>query len=52
MRRKIYGIFVAGGSGTRMGGEVPKQFLMLDGRPILQRTIEGFLARRPWSPAD
>ena len=47
MRRKIYGIFVAGGSGTRMGGEVPKQFLMLDGRPILQRTIEGFLEAEP-----
>ena len=47
MRRKIYGIFVAGGSGTRMGGEVPKQFLMLDGRPILQRTIEAFLEAEP-----
>ena len=38
---------MAGGSGTRMGGEVPKQFLMLDGRPILQRTIEGFLEAEP-----
>ena len=47
MRRKIYGIFVAGGSGTRMGGEVPKQFLTLDGRPILQRTIECFLEAEP-----
>ena len=47
MRRKIYGIFVAGGSGTRMGGEVPKQFLLLDGRPILQRTIERFLEAEP-----
>lgn len=47
MRRKIYGIFVAGGSGTRMGGEVPKQFLLLDGHPILQRTIERFLEAEP-----
>lgn len=47
MHRKIYGIFVAGGSGTRMGGEVPKQFLLLDGRPILQRTIERFLEAEP-----
>lgn len=47
MRRKIYGIFVAGGSGTRMGGEIPKQFLLLDGRPILQRTIERFLEAEP-----
>lgn len=47
MRRKIYGIFVAGGSGTRMGSDVPKQFLLLDGRPILQCTIERFLEAEP-----
>jgi len=47
MRRKIYGIFVAGGSGTRMGGDVPKQFLPLDGKPILQWTIERFLEADP-----
>ena len=47
MRRKIYGIFVAGGSGTRMGGDVPKQFLLLDGKPILQWTIERFLEAEP-----
>jgi 2-C-methyl-D-erythritol 4-phosphate cytidylyltransferase len=47
MRRKIYGIFVAGGSGTRMGGDLPKQFLLLDGRPILQCTIERFLEAEP-----
>ena len=47
MRRKIYGIFVAGGSGTRMGGDPPKQFLLLDGRPILQYTIERFLEAEP-----
>ena len=28
-------VVVAGGSGTRMGGETPKQFLLLHGRPIL-----------------
>ena len=47
MRRNIYGIFVAGGSGTRMGGDVPKQFLLLDGKPILQWTIERFLEAEP-----
>ena len=47
MRRNIYGIFVAGGSGTRMGGDLPKQFLPLDGRPILQCTIERFLEAEP-----
>ena len=47
MRRKIYGIFVAGGSGTRMGGDTPKQFLLLDGRPVLQCSIERFLEAVP-----
>lgn len=42
MDRKIYTIFVAGGSGTRMGADMPKQFLPLGGKPILQRTIENF----------
>ena len=35
MNRKTYGIFVAGGTGTRMGSDIPKQFLELDGVPIL-----------------
>ena len=47
MRRIIYGIFVAGGSGTRMGGDTPKQFILLDGRPILQLAIERFLDVEP-----
>ena len=37
-------IIVAGGSGTRFGTEVPKQFLVLGGKPILMRTIEAFEA--------
>ena len=45
--KRIYGIFVAGGSGTRMGGNLPKQFLPLGGRPVLQRTIERFLEAEP-----
>lgn len=47
MDRKIYGIFVAGGSGTRMGGNIPKQFLNLGGKVILQRTVERFLEAVP-----
>jgi 2-C-methyl-D-erythritol 4-phosphate cytidylyltransferase len=39
-----YAIIVAGGSGSRMKSAVPKQFLLLDGKPILQHTIERFLA--------
>ncbi len=35
-------IIVAGGSGSRMGGDVPKQFLPLAGKPILMHTIEAF----------
>jgi 2-C-methyl-D-erythritol 4-phosphate cytidylyltransferase len=37
-----YVIVVAGGSGTRMGASIPKQFLLLKGRPILMYTIEAF----------
>ncbi|MBQ6166686.1 MAG: 2-C-methyl-D-erythritol 4-phosphate cytidylyltransferase [Muribaculaceae bacterium] len=35
-------IIVAGGSGTRFGAELPKQFLALGGKPILMRTIAAF----------
>lgn len=35
-------IIVAGGKGLRMGGDVPKQFLVVDGKPILMHTIERF----------
>lgn len=47
MGRKIYIIIVAGGSGSRMGSSLPKQFLELDGVPILQRTIEKFVSAVP-----
>lgn len=43
MSRPVYAVFVAGGSGTRMGSELPKQFIELEGTPILQRSIERFL---------
>jgi len=39
---KLYVIIVAGGSGKRMGAEIPKQFLELAGRPVLMHTIERF----------
>ena len=47
MTRKKYAIIMAAGSGTRMGAEVPKQFIELDGKAILQRTIEVFLNACP-----
>lgn len=35
-------IIVAGGKGLRMGGDIPKQFVPIAGKPILMRTIERF----------
>ncbi len=37
-----YIIVVAGGKGLRMGGDIPKQFLPVNGRPVLMRTLERF----------
>lgn len=39
---KRYCIIVAGGSGRRMKASLPKQFLLLDGRPVLMHTMERF----------
>ncbi|MXV15546.1 2-C-methyl-D-erythritol 4-phosphate cytidylyltransferase [Hufsiella ginkgonis] len=39
---KYYAIIVAGGSGSRMGSEIPKQFLQVAGKPVLMHTIEAF----------
>lgn len=38
---------MAAGNGSRMGAELPKQFLELEGKSILQRTIEAFLEAVP-----
>lgn len=35
-------IIVAGGSGKRMGAAIPKQFLLLKGKPLLCWTIDAF----------
>ena len=40
---KKYAVIVAGGSGSRMGSAVPKQFLLLGGRSVLWHTLEAFL---------
>ena len=39
-----YVIIVAGGKGLRMGGELPKQFIPVEGRPVLMRTLDTFHA--------
>lgn len=42
-----YVIIVAGGQGLRMGSAVPKQFMLLGGRPIIMRTIDRFVEALP-----
>ncbi len=40
----VYGILLAGGSGTRIGAAVPKQFVEVGGKPILYYTVRNMLA--------
>ncbi len=42
-----FNIIVAAGSGSRFGADLPKQFCMLDGRPVLFHTIEAFRKALP-----
>lgn len=44
---KKYAVIVAGGSGMRMGTTVPKQFLPLQGKPVLWYTLTAFLDAFP-----
>lgn len=39
---KKYAIIVAGGNGTRANTPIPKQFMKLDGKPVLMHTIAKF----------
>ncbi len=39
----IIAAIVAGGSGSRMGGGLPKQFMELEGVPVIVRTVRAFL---------
>lgn len=41
---KKYAVIVAGGAGLRMGTPVPKQFLLLSGRPVLWYSLNTFLS--------
>jgi len=38
-----YAVIVAGGTGTRMGGNLPKQFILLKEKPVLYYAIKTFL---------
>ncbi len=42
MRR--YALIVAGGQGTRMKSSLPKQFLLVNNKPVLMHTMERFVA--------
>ena len=39
---KKYAIIVAGGTGSRMKGDIPKQFMLLKGKPVIQYSLEAF----------
>ena len=45
MKRAV--IIVAAGLGNRMGGQIPKQFLDLAGKPLIVHTLERFLLFDP-----
>ncbi len=40
----VYGVILAGGIGSRMGGDKPKQYLNVKGKPIIVYTIEKFFS--------
>lgn len=44
---KKYAVIVAGGSGSRMGSVIPKQFLLLKGKPLLWYSIAVFVKTFP-----
>jgi 2-C-methyl-D-erythritol 4-phosphate cytidylyltransferase len=44
---KKYAVIVAGGSGTRMGTATPKQFLLLNNKPVLFYTLKTFFEALP-----
>ena len=46
-RPRVAVVIPAGGTGSRMGGEIPKQYLPLGGRPLLWHTLKRF-ERSAW----
>src|SRR5687768_9778598 len=43
MHMKKIAVIVAGGTGSRMAREIPKQFLILKGKPLLYYSLKKFL---------
>jgi 2-C-methyl-D-erythritol 4-phosphate cytidylyltransferase len=50
MQHREVVVIVAGGSGLRMGTDIPKQFLELKGKPVLMHTLERFYHFNPRLP--
>jgi len=50
LSEKKYVIIAAAGFGTRMNSQVPKQFLLVAGAPVVVHTIRSFL--KVWSDAE
>ena len=44
---KKYAVIVAGGAGVRMGSSLPKQFILIQGKPVLYYTVKAFLDAFP-----
>ena len=40
----VFGAILAGGVGSRLGAEIPKQFLMLGDKPVIVYSLEKFLS--------
>ena len=47
MNSPQFAVIVAGGSGKRMQAAIPKQFLLLAGRPVIMRTLDIFRIANP-----
>lgn len=47
---KAAAIIVAAGSGSRTGGDVPKQFRTVRGKPMLRHSVEAFLQHPAFGP--
>ena len=41
-KEKIAAIVLAGGQGRRMNSHIPKQFLMLEGKPLIYYALKAF----------
>lgn len=42
MNKNLAAVIVAGGTGSRMGGDIPKQFLKINGKEIISHTLSVF----------